>query len=326
MKKNILVTGGLGYIGCHVVNLFLSKGHNVTVVDNILFGSYPLNVFLGNNNFFFYKTDVRDRKKIEEIFKIHKFDVVVHLAALVGEAACKKNVNDTDEINYKATLMLAELSKIHHINNFIFMSTASSYGIQNIDEIADENTKLNPVSEYAISKINSERDLLQKYSEDMNITIFRPSTVHGTSPRMRFDLIVNHLTLDAYKKNEILVLGPKLWRPLMSVSEPSKVFDLVINSENRNIKSQIFNLGSDDQNFQKINIAENLKKNFFKNLKIEIIDKDPDLRSYRVSFKKIKDKLKFDTSRTLTKSIEEIVNFLNYNNEIKPESKLFRNA
>ena len=160
----------------------------------------------------------------------------------------------------------------------------------------------------------------------MNITIFRPSTVHGTSPRMRFDLIVNHLTLDAYKKNEILVLGPKLWRPLMSVSEPSKVFDLVINSENRNIKSQIFNLGSDDQNFQKINIAENLKKNFFKNLKIEIIDKDPDLRSYRVSFKKIKDKLKFDTSRTLTKSIEEIVNFLNYNNEIKPESKLFRNA
>ena len=323
--KKILITGGMGYIGSHVINLFLNKNYNVTVIDKILFGSNSLLSFIGNDNFKFFNLDIRENEEIEKIFKKNNFDAVIHLAALVGEAACKRNKDDTFSINYQSTVNLAKVSEKYNVENFIFMSTASSYGVQDINEIATEETKLNPVSLYAESKINSEKELLDKYSDKMSVTIFRPSTVHGISPRMRFDLIVNHLSLDAFKNNEISVFGPKMWRPLMWVGEPARVFDLVLNSKKNKVKSQIFNLGSDYENFQKIDIANCLKENFFTNLKIDITDKDPDLRSYRVSFKKIENLLNYKTKKTLKDAIGEILLFLKNNTEIDPKSSYFKN-
>ena len=325
IKKNVLITGGLGYIGAHVVNLFLKNNYRVTVIDKIMFGSSSLLSFLGSDNFEFFNFDMRENEKLEKLFKDKNFSAVIHLAALVGEAACKRNEKETKSINFDATISLAEKSKIFGVQNFIFMSTASSYGVQDINEIADENTKLNPVSLYAITKINSEKELLEKFSEDLNITIFRPSTVHGISPRMRFDLIVNHLTLDAFNNKKISVFGPKMWRPLMWVGEPARIFKIVLETNQKLIKSQIFNLGSDNENFKKINIAECLKNNYFPNLDIQVTDKDPDLRSYRVSFKKIKETLNYETSKSLKEAISEILIFLKNNNEIDTNSDIFRN-
>ena len=325
VKKNILITGGLGYIGTHVVNLLLKNNYKVTVVDKIMFGSNSLLNFLGSDDFEFYNFDIRENEKIANLFKNKNFSAVIHLAALVGEAACKRNEDESKSINFEATISLAEKSKIYGVQNFIFMSTASSYGVQDINEIANEKTKLNPVSLYAITKINSEKELLDKFSEDLNITIFRPSTVHGVSSRMRFDLIVNHLTLDAFNHGNISVFGPKMWRPLMWVGEPARIFKLVLETDQKLIKSQIFNLGSDNENFQKIHIAECLKENFFPNLNIQVTDKDPDLRSYRVSFKKIKEVLNYETSKTLKEAISEILVLLKNNNEIDTKSDIFRN-
>ena len=142
------------------------------------------------------------------------------------------------------------------------MSTASSYGVQDVNEIADEKTKLNPVSLYARTKIDSEKSILDNFSEDLDISIFRPSTVYGHSLRMRFDLILNHLIKDAIQKKEIKVFGPEMVRPLMWVGEPARVYSKIIDDETSMYKSQIFNLGYNNENYKKIDIAKTKKKIF----------------------------------------------------------------
>ena len=322
-NKKIIITGGAGYIGCHVVEELINSNYQVVVIDRLSFDSNSLNSIKNNKNLTIIKEDLRNVSNLEA--HLNGAEAVIHLAALVGEAACNISESESISINYDATIRLCDLARKSKVKKFIFMSTASSYGVQDINEIADENTKLNPVSLYAITKINSEKELLEKFSEDLNITIFRPSTVHGVSPRMRFDLIVNHLTLDAFRDKNISVFGPKMWRPLMWVGEPARIFKIVLEANQKLIKSQIFNLGSDNENFQKIDIAECLKNNFFNDLKINITDQDPDLRSYRVSFKKIKETLNYQTSKTLKSAISEILILLNNNNEIDTKSNIFRN-
>ena len=151
-KKTILITGGAGYIGSWVSRFFLNKGFRVIVVDRLSFGPNSLLGLAGNENFIFVKSDIRDFVNYESYLK--ETSSVIHLAALVGEKACKVNENETNSINFEATKKLAKKSEDLGVKNFIFMSTASSYGVQDINEVADENTKLNPVSSYAISKIN----------------------------------------------------------------------------------------------------------------------------------------------------------------------------
>ena len=322
-KKTILITGGAGYIGSWVSRYFLSKGYKVIVVDRLSFGPNSLLGLIGNKNFVFIKSDIRDFLNYESYLK--EANSVIHLAALVGEKACKVDEHETNSINFEATKKLAAKSADFGVKNFIFMSTASSYGVQDINEIADENTKLNPVSSYAVSKINSEKVLLNDYSDKMNITIFRPSTVYGDSARMRFDLIVNHLVLDSFKSKKIKVFGPKMWRPLMWVGEPANVFYLTLNSDEQKIRSQVFNLGSNNENFQKIQIAEIIKNYFIKDLKIEIVNEDPDLRSYKVNFDKITNQLNYKPEKTIEKAIGEL--FFSLRNHLYKDldSQIYRN-
>lgn len=284
--KKILITGGAGYIGTPVVKELLEKNLKIVIVDRFSFDGKSLNSFVDNKNIQIINCDIRDDKIISENLK--GVDTVVHLAALVGEAACKVSEEDTKSINYDATLNLCKLSKQNSVKKFIFMSTASSYGVQDVKEIADENTKLNPVSLYAKTKIDCEKSMLDKFSNDLDITIFRPSTVYGHSLRMRFDLILNHLIKDAIQKKEIKVFGPDMVRPLMWVGEPARVFSKIISDDTSKYKSQIFNLGYNKENYRKIDIAKTVQENFFKDIKIDIVEKDLDLRSYRLNFDKMK--------------------------------------
>lgn len=323
LKKKILITGGAGYIGSWVSRYFLQNNYSVVVVDNLFFGANSLHGFLGVKDFKFIKSDCRDFKNYEEELK--NIECVIHLAALVGEKACKINEENSKEINFDLTKNLIQKCADYNVKKFMFMSTASSYGVQNIEEVADENTKLNPVSIYAKTKIDCENFLLDNFSDKLNITIFRPSTVHGDSARMRFDLIVNHLVLDAIKKSEIVVLGPKMWRPLMWVGEPAKVFFDTINADQQKVKSQIFNLGANTENFQKIDIANIIHKILGDKLKVEIIDKDPDLRSYRVDFTKIEKILNYKPQKSLTEVINELIFSIKNNLYANPESNIYRN-
>ena len=206
------------------------------------------------------------------------------------------------------------------------MSTASSYGVQNVDEIADENTKLNPVSLYAKTKIDCENMLISKYSDDINITIFRPSTVYGDSLRMRFDLILNHLVKDGFFKKEIKVFGPKMVRPLMWVGEPARVYRAIIEDNTNKFRSQIFNLGYNEENYEKIKMAELVKNNFFKDINIKIVQKDIDLRSYKLNFEKMKMFFKLEPFTNIVKESSIIINKFNSKSYADVEQKKYYNT
>ena len=306
MTKRILITGGAGYIGSHVVNNLLKDSYEIIVLDKLLFAKHSLDLHKKNKKLKIFNKDIRDDKDIEKYFE--NVDTVIHLAALVGEAACKISESETISINLNATEILIKAAIKNKVKKFIFMSTASSYGVQNINQIANEETKLNPVSLYAKTKIDCENLLLDKYSENINITIFRPSTVYGHSLRMRFDLILNHLIKDAYFKNEIKVFGPKMVRPLMWVGEPARVYKKIIEDDTSKFRSQIFNLGYNNENYEKLEIANLVKEKFFSNINIEIIDKDLDLRSYRLDFNKMKKYFNLDPHTDILKESKIIIN------------------
>lgn len=312
MKKKILITGGAGYIGSHVVTNLLKSNYEIFVLDKLLFDKNSLKNFNKNKNLHLISNDIRDYSNIKKYFE--NIDSVIHLAALVGEAACKISEKETISINYESTKKIAEISVKNKVKNFIFMSTASSYGVQNVEEIADEDTKLNPVSLYAKTKIDCEQMLLKKFADDINVTIFRPSTVYGDSPRMRFDLILNHLVKDAYFKKEIKVFGPRMVRPLMWVGEPARVYKRIIQDENNSFRSQVFNLGYNNENYQKIEIARLVKDKFFKNLDLEIIEKDLDLRSYRLSFDKMKKFFNLEPETDILRETSKIID--NFKNDV----------
>lgn len=324
MIKKIIITGGAGYIGCHVVEELLKSGYKVVVIDKFLFDSNSLKPFQHNKNLTVINEDIRNIDKIKNY--LENAEAIIHLAALVGEAACKISEKETISINYNATIDLCDAAIKSNVKKFIFMSTASSYGVQNTKEIANEKTKLNPVSLYAKTKIDCENKILQEYSEDIEITIFRPSTVYGHSKRMRFDLILNHLILDAYLKEEIKVFGPDMVRPLMWVGEPARVYKQVIDSRDSKFKSQVFNMGYDNENYKKIDIAKIVQKKFFKNIKIEIIEKDLDLRSYRLDFSKMKKYFNLNPGSNILNASKLIIENMNISNYGDVTLKKYYNA
>ena len=324
MRKKILITGGAGYIGSHVVDNLLQSNYEIIVLDNLLFDKHSLNKHIKNKKLTLIKDDIRNYKNISNYF--NDVDTVIHLAALVGEAACKISESETVSINLDATEKLVKLAIEKQIKKFIFMSTASSYGVQNVDEIANEQTKLNPVSLYAKTKIDCENLLLEKYSDDIEITIFRPSTVYGDSLRMRFDLILNHLIKDAYFSKEIKVFGPKMVRPLMWVGEPARVYKKIIEEKSDKFRSQVFNLGYNEENYQKIEIAELVKQKFFHEIDIEIIEKDLDLRSYRLDFQKMKKFFNLDPYTDILKETKKIIEKFNNKKYGDVNNKIFYNV
>ena len=305
IKKKILITGGAGYIGVPVIEELINKNLDIVVLDRFSFDEHSLKSFSKYENLKIINGDIRDNNILSECLK--NVDTVIHLAALVGEAACKISEEETKSINFDATINLCQLAKKYLVKKFIFMSTASSYGVQDVNEIADENTKLNPVSLYARTKIDSEKSILDNFSEDLDISIFRPSTVYGHSLRMRFDLILNHLIKDAIQKKEIKVFGPEMVRPLMWVGEPARVYSKIIKDDTSKYKSQIFNLGYNNENYKKIDIAKTVQENFFKDIKIDIVEKDLDLRSYRLNFDKMKKYFDLSPASDLLKESEIII-------------------
>jgi len=304
-NKKIVVTGGAGYIGCHVVEELLKSNYQVTVIDRLSFDANSLDSVKDHENLTIVKEDLRNIKNLQN--HLNGSEAVIHLAALVGEAACNISESDSISTNYDATIKLCDLARKSKVKKFIFMSTASSYGVQDINEIANEKTKLNPVSLYAKTKIDCENDMLKNFSDDIEITIFRPSTVYGHSSRMRFDLILNHLVLDVFLKKEIKVFGPEMIRPLMWVGEPARVYKKVIECEDSKFRSEIFNMGYDNENYKKIDIAKMVQSNFFTNIDIQIINKDKDLRSYRLDFSKMKKFFNLEPGSDLLKATKIIV-------------------
>ncbi len=202
-NKKVLVVGGCGYIGGYTTDLLSLNNFDVTIYDNLLYEDR----FLKNVNFI--NGDIRDTNFLVQTAE--KFDVIVLLAALVGDPACSVDQELTNQINYNSIRdFCLKISSDKHI---IFMSTCSVYGAQ--DGFLNEESPTNPLSTYASTKLKSEKHILEK-----NGTIFRLGTVFGLGDahsRLRMDLVVNVLTMRAIVYNEITINGGEQWRPIISV-------------------------------------------------------------------------------------------------------------
>ena len=286
----ILVVGGAGYVGGGIVDS-LSKKNEITVYDSLIYES----AFRKDVNFIY--GDIRDYKKINSI--LNNFDAVVWLAALVGDGACSINPTLTHEINSETVKNLVK----NFNGKIIFLSTCSVYGAQ--EGVLDENSEVNPLSEYASSKL-----IAEKYLEESDAIIFRLGTLFGISDqfsRIRLDLVVNILTTKALVDKKMSVFGGDQWRPLLHVKDVANAIEHNISSDTKGI----FNLHY--KNFKIIEIAEKIKEKI-PDVSIETTPLPfQDARNYQVSSDKLKRETGFEASIELTQGIEEMYNLISSN-------------
>lgn len=299
--KNILVTGAEGYIGAVLCKKLTDNGFNVVGIDSLFYKSS----YLDENKS--YKLLEKDIRTITEQ-DLKGIDCIIHLAALSNDAMSEIDPKLTVDINYKATTNLAKKAKEAGVKRFIFSSSCSVYGAGENDYV-DENSRMNPQTTYATSKIKSEKILKKMSSGDFCVCILRNSTVYGYSPRFRNDLVVNNFVTHMLSFGEIEILSDGTpWRPLIDVRDLADIFIQFIKADTRKVNGEIFNIGFEENNFQVKDIA-NIIHTEFPDYKINFANKNgPDKRSYKVNFEKF---LKtFPTIKqgwTLDKSVRDLV-------------------
>lgn len=301
--KNILVTGGAGYIGSVLVRKLLKQGYNVKVIDKLLFGRESIQELERLSNFKFIQGDILDTDKLAKL--LFDVDAVVHLAAIVGESACVSKKDLALQTNYLATIYLARLCKAFGIKRFIQASTCSTYGQQDNDKPVPETARLFPVDFYGETKIYTERELAKLMDESFCPTILRLSTVYGLSPRMRFDLVVNTLVKKAIKDKEIFIFGGNQWRPLIHVNDVAQAILLVLESAIAKTGNQIFNLGNNSENYLISQIGQ-IVRECIPDVKLKTIEGVEDKRSYQVDFSKIEKTLNFKAEKRVKDGVIEI--------------------
>jgi len=304
IKKTVLVAGAGGYLGTMLVPKLLEKNFKVIALDRYYFGDvYDQNT---DPNLIVVKDDVRyfNHELLNDVW------AVVNLAAISNDPASELNPKITQDVNYKGAVSLAKKAKTAGVERYILASSCSVYG--HSDEFLTEQSDLAPISEYAKSKISAEKEILSLADKSFYPVALRMGTLHGLSPqRMRFDLIVNLMTLHAWKNNKIFIMGGgKQWRPLLHVEDAVDSYLTILEHKNP-IKwtGEIFNVGNDTENYQVYQVAE-IFKTYFPSLSVEQTPDDPDKRNYKVTFSKIRDVLGFKTSRTVINSIVDIKNSL----------------
>lgn len=325
-KGYILIIGGAGYIGSVLSRFLLNKGYKVRVLDKLLFGIKPIEDLLKNLNFDFIKGDYTN---ISILMKsLENISAVIHLAAIVGDPAGKVDPDLTKEVNQYGVKILTELCKLKKIKRFIFVSTCSVYGFYKT-KVLNENSKLNPISLYAKTKIKAENIVISLKNNNFHPTIVRLGTVFGLSNRMRFDLVINLLAAKAIKENQITIYSGEQWRPFVHVKDVARAIHQILNSEIESISGQIFNVGSNDLNFKIKELAPIYKK-IFPSIEIQQVRDKEDERSYRVSFNKIKKILNFEAKYLIKDGLKEIEKFfdkysiLNYKDSIYSNVKNFK--
>ncbi|MBL7554341.1 MAG: NAD-dependent epimerase/dehydratase family protein [Bdellovibrionaceae bacterium] len=304
-KGVVLIVGGAGYIGTHVVDVLLNSNFKVRVLDRLMYNRATIKDFEGNPNFQFVEGDATDISKLVEAMT--GASAVVHLAGLVGDPACAVDKDFTRHTNVISTRMVKDVALSAGVSRFIFASSCSVYGAN--DDVVSETSDLNPVSLYAVTKIDSERELLNTQNEDFHPTILRFATVFGHSRRPRFDLVGNLFTAQAFNEKRMNVVGPAQWRPFVHCRDLARAIEKVLRAPVSKVHGQIFNVGDENLNMTigdlANKVAEVAKQNQAE-VRMDISENVSDRRNYRVSFKKIKNVLGFEAEYTIEKGVAEI--------------------
>ncbi len=267
---NILVTGGCGYVGSVLTPKLLKAGHKVTVYDIMWFGNF----LEGHKNLKIIRGDIRNIDAIP----MKGMDAIIHLANIANDPCGDLNAKLSWEVNVLATMGMAEKALANNVKQFIFSSSGSVYGVKDEPQVTEE-LSLVPISDYNKTKMISERVLLS-YRDRITVQIVRPATICGYSPRMRLDLSVNMLTMQALAKGKITVFGGNQTRPNIHIQDITDVFVHFLNLGNK--ATGIFNAG-----FENISILD-IAHMAAKHIPAEIIVTDSnDPRSYRLNADKL---------------------------------------
>jgi nucleoside-diphosphate-sugar epimerase len=276
----ILITGGAGYLGSVITGKILNAGHEVVVLDKLIFNQTSLLVYTSNPNFRFIHGDVRNESLLEKL--CNEADAIIPLAAVVGFPACDAEPELAEEINYKQIFNIVRFTMGKN-KKILYPNTNSGYGIGVGQTECTEESPLNPISIYGKTKCNAE-DLLKSSTDAI---IFRLATVFGVSPRMRTDLLVNDFTYKAITDKYIVVFEKNFKRNFIHIQDVANVFLFMLENYEK-YSGEIFNVGLSTANLSKQELLEKIQ-NHVKNFAISYNDyyEDPDKRDYIVSNSKI---------------------------------------
>jgi nucleoside-diphosphate-sugar epimerase len=295
--KNVLITGGSGYLGSVITEKLLNKGYSVTILDNLMYNQTSSIIFSHNPNFEFIYGDVRNKELLENL--VFEFDIIIPLAAIVGFPACDRDKELATAINYEHVRYICELIGDTKIK-VVYPNTNSGYGI-GVDGECTEESPLNPLSHYGVTKVKAEGEVLK-----IGGISVRLATVFGTSPRMRMDLLVNEFVYKALTDKYITIFEKNFVRNYIHIRDVANVFLFMIEDYDTH-SGEVFNVGLSDANLSKQQLVEKIQE-YIPNFAVTYSDyfEDPDKRDYIVSNQKIED-AGWKPEYSLDDGIEELI-------------------
>ncbi len=246
----VLVTGHLGYIGTVLTPMLTSAGHEVVGLDSDLYANSTFGTLVSD-----VPSIIKDVRDIE-LDDVKGFDAILHLAGLSNDPLGDLNPELTYDINYRASVRLAQLAKQAGVPRFIFSSSCSNYGAAG-DDMLTEEASFNPVTPYGQSKVLVEKEVAELADDDFSPTFLRNSTAYGVSPRLRFDLVLNSLTAWAYSTGRVFLKSDGTsWRPIVHIEDIALAFLCVLEAPRDVIHNESFNVAVNEDNYQIYKLAE----------------------------------------------------------------------
>lgn len=304
MGDTTLVTGGCGYIGASLVGELLQAGDEVRVLDSLLHGQDDIAAEQERAGVQVIRADIRDGEARRRA--LTGVDAVVHLAAIVGDPACARDPEVSDEVNVQATRALVADANEAGVRQLVFASTCSNYGRMPDPTVPiTEDGDLRPVSLYAEQKVGMER-LILGAANGLAPTCLRFATVYGVARRMRFDLTVNEFTRELWADRDLEVFGEQFWRPYIHVRDAGRAVATVLAAPQAKVAGNVFNAGRSGENYRKLDLVQEIGRQIDRG-RVSYVRRDEDPRDYKVSFDRIRAELGFETLMTVPDGIAEII-------------------
>ena len=297
----VLVTGGAGYVGAVLIPKLLKRGYRVKVLDLFIYGEQALEHVRTHPRLRMIRGDIRDQQLLRRV--IPGCDAVIHLACISNDPSYELNPELGKSINFDAFGPLVCIAKLNSVKRFIYASSSSVYGVQEIPDVT-ESTPLEPLTDYSKYKAKCEAVLCEESSDDFCTTIIRPATVCGYSPRQRFDLTVNILTNHAVNKGQITVFGGSQMRPNIHIEDMTDLYLFLLEQPPERVANKVYNVGY--QNYTVAEIAELVRANIPGEVPI-ITEVTDDIRSYHVNSELIKSELGFSAVHSIEEAVRDLV-------------------
>jgi nucleoside-diphosphate-sugar epimerase len=298
--KKVLITGAGGYIGSVLTKHLLDAGYAVIALDRFFFGQETLSQVSENPMLRIVKKDIRDIDP-SDLEGVH---AVCDLAALSNDPSGDLDPELTMAINYAGRVRVGQAAKQAGVARYLLSSSCSIYGHSNGEPLHEAGPK-KPLTTYARANLCAEEETLSLSGHGFCVTAMRNATVFGLSPRMRFDLVVNLMTLHAVERGKITIMGGgRQWRPLMHIRDVARAFTTVIEAPAEQVNGEVYNIGK--ENAQVVSIAYIVREVLPFPLQIEVAPDDPDRRDYNVSFAKASQQLGFEATYSIADGVREI--------------------